>query len=561
MDVSLPEGGRRDAGRREWLGLLILALPTLLLSLDLSVLYLALPHLAADLDASGTQQLWILDTYGFMVAGFLVTMGTLGDRIGRRRLLLIGGAFFAVASVIAAFSTSAPMLIGARALLGVAGATLAPSTLALITNMFANPKQRGAAIGIWSACFMGGAVIGPVIGGILLSQFWWGSVFLLAVPVMILLLAAGPVLLPEFRNPDAGRVDLLSVAMSLAAIIPFIYGLKKLAADGWELPAALALVFGVVMAVLFVRRQKHLADPLFDMSLFSIGPLRTALGLSLVVGTVQGGSLLLVNLFLQLVHGYSPLRTGLLLGPPALGMILSIMISVGLARFIRPAYLMAAGLLISAIGYLVLTRVEADGGLTGVLVGAALAMAGVGPVVSLGSNIIVTSAPPQKAGSASAAVETNGQFGVAFGVAVSGSIAAAVYRDHLVVPAGVVGDALNTARESLPGALAVAARLPAALAGPLVASARDSFTSGLHVVAIAAAALFILLSVFTWASLRRIEPMRDGFAPPGGAPVEAAPEAAAENRVPAASVGTKSGPSSLAVGDGVHQLAHNEEEA
>ena len=515
MNSSSPRGGPNEAGRREWLGLVILALPTLLLSLDLSVLYLALPHLTEDLDASAAQQLWIIDTYGFLVAGLLVTMGTLGDRIGRRRLLLIGGALFAAASVMAAFSTTAPMLIAARALLGVAGATLAPSTLALLTNMFSNPKQRTTAIGIWSACFMGGAVIGPIVGGVLLTHFWWGSVFLLAVPVMLLLLAAGPVLLPEFRNPDAGAIDLLSVLLSLGSIITFIYGLKTLSVHGWAWPAAAASAAGVAMAALFVRRQKELAHPLFDLSLFTIGPLRTALALSLAVGTVQGGSLLLVNLFLQLVHGYSPLKTGLLLGPPALGMILSIMISVGLARFIRPAHLMAGGLLVSAVGYMILTRIEVEGNTAGVLIGAALAMAGVGPVVSLGSNIIVTSGPPDKAGSASAAVETNGQFGVAFGVAVSGSIAAAMYRSQLDVPTGLAQEALATARESLPGALAVAAHSPSQLAEPLIASARHAFTSGLHAVALGAGVLFVLLSIFTWASLRTIEPLRDGFASPG----------------------------------------------
>ncbi|WP_430787978.1 MFS transporter [Actinoplanes sp. G11-F43] len=526
MNASPHEGAQQVAGRREWLGLVILALPTLLLSLDLSVLYLALPDLAEDLGASGTQQLWIIDTYGFLVAGFLVTMGTVGDRIGRRRLLLIGGAMFAVASVVAAFATTAPMLIAARAALGIAGATLAPSTLALLTNMFMDAKQRATAIGVWSACFMGGAVLGPPIGGALLSQFWWGSVFLLALPVMVLMLVAGPFLLPEFRNPDAGRIDLPSVLLTLLAIIPVIYGVKQLATEGWEWPAAVALLAGVVMGVLFVMRQRRLADPLFDLSLFSIGPLRTALGLSLVVGTVQGGSLLLINLFLQLVHGFSQLKTGLLLGPPAVGMLLSIMISVGLARFVRPAWLMAGGLLISATGYFILAGVDGDGSLAGVMAGTALAMAGVGPVVSLGSNIVVSSAPVQKAGSASAAVETNGQLGVALGVAVSGSIAAAVYRDQLTVPPGLAGDALDAARDSLAGALAVAAQAPGAIGEALAASARLAFTDGLHLAVTLAGGLFVLLSVFTWLSLRHVEPMRDGFAPPGGAAPETAPPSA-----------------------------------
>ena len=220
------------AGRREWMGLAVIALPCAVYSMDLTVLNLALPALSEDLAPSSSQLLWIVDIYGFMVAGLLITMGTLGDRIGRRRLLLIGAAAFAAASVFAAISTSAEMLIAARALLGVAAATLAPSTLALIRNMFADPQERTFAIGVWITSFSGGAAIGPLVGGLLLERFWWGSVFLLALPVMALLLAVGPRLLPEFRDPEAGRLDLISAAASLVAVLAVIYGLKQIAQDG-----------------------------------------------------------------------------------------------------------------------------------------------------------------------------------------------------------------------------------------------------------------------------------------------------------------------------------------
>jgi DHA2 family multidrug resistance protein-like MFS transporter len=226
----------RRAGRREWIGLAVIALPCLLATMDLEVLNLAIPALTADLQPSSAQLLWIIDIYGFMVAGSLITMGTLGDRIGRRRLLLIGAAAFGATSVLAAFSTSTEMLIVTRALLGVAGATLAPSTLSLIRNMFADPGQRTVAIAVWATSFSVGAAIGPLLGGLLLEWFWWGSVFLLAVPVMVVLLLVGPVLLPEYRDPDAGRLDLGSAAMSLVAVLAVIYGLKQLAQDGlgWE---------------------------------------------------------------------------------------------------------------------------------------------------------------------------------------------------------------------------------------------------------------------------------------------------------------------------------------
>src|SRR6266542_6352390 len=200
--------------------------------MDLTVLYLALPKLTADLHPTSTQLLWITDIYGFFLAGLLITMGTFGDRIGRRRLLLTGAVAFGTASLLAAFSSSAEMLIVARALLGVAAATLAPSTLSLIRNMFVDERQRTVAVGVWIASFSVGAAIGPLVGGVLLQFFWWGSVFLAAVPVMALLLVLGPVLLPEVRDPAPGRLDLASAVLSLLAVLALIYGLKLIAAAG-----------------------------------------------------------------------------------------------------------------------------------------------------------------------------------------------------------------------------------------------------------------------------------------------------------------------------------------
>jgi DHA2 family multidrug resistance protein-like MFS transporter len=266
MTASVPP----RAGRREWIGLAVIALPCLLYSMDLTVLNLAVPHISADLKPSSSQLLWIVDIYGFLIAGSLITMGTLGDRIGRRRLLLIGAAAFGAASVLAAFSTSAGMLIATRALLGIAGATLAPSTLSLIRNMFLDPGQRTFAIGVWATSYSVGAAIGPLLGGILLEYFWWGSVFLLAVPIMVLLLVVGPVLLPEFRDPQAGRLDLLSAAQSLAAVLLVTYGLKKLAQDGPGWPPAISILAGLGIGVLFVHRQRRLADPLIDLRLFRV---------------------------------------------------------------------------------------------------------------------------------------------------------------------------------------------------------------------------------------------------------------------------------------------------
>ena len=255
------------ATRREWAGLAVLALPTLLVSVDVFVLLLALPRLSQELHASSIQQLWISDIYGFLLAGFLVTMGTLGDRIGRRRVLLAGASAFGAASVLAAYASSPATLIAARATLGVAGAALSPSTLALIGTMFRQPRQRATAIGVWMACFMSGAAIGPLAGGVMLAHFWWGSVFLLAVPTMALLLILGPVLLPEHRDAGARRLDLGSVALSLAAILPVVYELTELARAWWRPLPALALAVGIVLGVVFVRRQRSLPEPLLDLRL------------------------------------------------------------------------------------------------------------------------------------------------------------------------------------------------------------------------------------------------------------------------------------------------------
>ncbi|WP_245633017.1 MFS transporter [Luteipulveratus mongoliensis] len=342
------------ATTREWVGLAVLALPTLLLSIDMSVLYLALPSLAESLRPSSTQQLWIMDAYGFMVAGFLVTMGTLGDRVGRRKLLLIGSAGFAAASVLAAYSTSSEMLIVARALMGVTGATLMPSTLALISNMFQRPQQRAMAIAVWMSCFMGGMVVGPLTAGVMLQHFWWGSVFLLAVPVMVLLFIAAPALLPEYRDPNPGHLDITSVALSLTAILPVVYGLKETARHGFESVPVLVAAFGVAMGVLFIRRQSRLTHPLIDVRLFRIRRFSVSLGINVVSGLVMAGTFLLTTLYLQLVLGLSPLASGAWMVPVQLLMVGASLSAPRVAQRIRPAYIMSGGLLVSAVGFVVI---------------------------------------------------------------------------------------------------------------------------------------------------------------------------------------------------------------
>lgn len=368
MNPSAPR-----AGRREWLGLAVLALPCLVYAMDLTVLNLAVPALSADLRPTSTQLLWILDVYGFMVAGALITMGALGDRIGGRRLLLIGAAAFAGASVLAAFASSAGMLIAARALLGLAGAIVAPSTLSLIRTMFRDDAQRTVAIGIWVTSYSLGAAVGPLAGGALLELFWWGSVFLLAVPVMAVVLVAGPRLLPEHRHPEAGRLDLVSAALSLVAMLAVVYGLKGLATAGPVVGSMAWIAGGLAVGAAFVRRQRALADPLLDIGLLRVPRFTAALSANLVAFFVIFGMSLFLAQYLQSVLGLSPLEAGAWTVPDALGFIGGSMLTPRLAtRWASPAVL-AAGMLVGAAGYAVVAG--ADGGLAPIVVGSAVGRA------------------------------------------------------------------------------------------------------------------------------------------------------------------------------------------
>ncbi len=498
------------------MALAVLSLPTMLLMLDINVLMLALPQLSEDLGASSTQQLWITDIYGFAIAGFLVTMGTLGDRIGRRRLLLGGAAVFAAVSAVAAFSDSAAMLVVSRAVLGVAGATVMPSTLALISNMFTDPKERGTAIAVWASAMMAGVALGPAVGGLVLAAFWWGSVFLIAVPVMLLVVVTGPVLLTESRDPDAGRLDLLSAVLSLATVLPVIYGLKELARNGWEPLAVGAVVLGTVFGVVFVLRQRRLADPMLDLGLFANRTLRAGLTVSLVNAVIMGGTGLMVALYLQTVAGHSPLAAGLWLLIPACALVVGVLLSNLLAQRMPPSRVLLGGLLIAAVGQLLITQVEGDD--TALLITATtLIYFGASPVGPITTGAILGAAPAEKAGAASSLSSTGGEFGVALGIAGLGSLSTAVYSARVDVPAGSAAGEADAARESITGALHTAGQLGPDSAGALLESARAAFTTGVQSVAAVCAVFSVALAVLIGTRLRDISAMDHG---PGEEQVE-----------------------------------------
>jgi DHA2 family multidrug resistance protein-like MFS transporter len=500
------------AGRREWIGLSVLALACLLYVMDLTVLHLAVPAISRDLQPSSAQLLWIIDIYGFMVAGFLVTMGTLGDRIGRRKLLLVGAAAFGVVSLLAAFSSSAEMLIASRALLGIAGATLAPSTLSLIFTMFRDPAQRTKAIAVWISAFSAGSAIGPVLGGVMLEHFWWGSVFLLALPVMTLLLVLGPIVLPEYRDPDAGRLDVASAVMSLVAVLAVIFGLKQVAQDGigW-LPVSSILV-GLAVGLLWVRRQLGLPDPMIDLRLFRIPSFSASLIVNFLTIFVAIGYFLFVAQYLQLVLGLSPLAAGLWSVPSAIGFIVGSNAASRIVRRIRPANLMGGSLALAALGLIVLTQVGGSYGLAVVVIGSVVIALGLAPVLTLTTDLIVGSAPPERAGAASGISETAAELGGALGISVLGSIGVALYRGEVAgaIPTAVPDVAATVARDTLGGAMSVATQLPNPLGAAVVEIARDAFIQGMQVAATISAIVAVAVAVFAVVMLRDLGSDPDG---------------------------------------------------
>ncbi|MEV6281637.1 MFS transporter [Kribbella sp. NPDC051770] len=482
------------AGRREWLGLAVLALPTILIGLDMTVLHLAAPMLTTDLGPSSSELLWIIDVYGFVVAGLLITMGTVGDRIGRRRLLMIGAAGFALASLLAAFATSAAMLIGARALLGLAGATLMPSTLSLLSNMFRDPRQRQLAIAIWMTNFMVGGIAGPLVGGVLLENFHWGSVFLIGIPPLLLLLVLARPLLPEFKHPGAGRIDLASVMLSTGAIVAVVYALKETAKDGVHLVSVVVLVAGLLAGYVFVRRQLTLTEPLVDLRLFHRASFSVSLGAQTFGLFVLAGMGFLSVQYFQLVLGMAPLEAGLWSLPPAVGGILGTLGGPFVARRMRAGAAMTLGFLIAAPGL----ALVALSGRTAIVAGLVIANFGIQLVLALTYDLVVGSAPPERAGVASGMGETGTELGMALGIAVVGSLVTAVYRSEVTLPAGVSSEA----RDTLGGAVAVAEQLPQPLARELLELTRAAYTDGVQLAALVSLGIVVVLAVATATLLR-----------------------------------------------------------
>ncbi|MDR2321051.1 MAG: MFS transporter [Microbacterium sp.] len=502
--ISLPgtEDGPR-VGARGWAALVVLMLPVLLVSVDNTVLSFALPEISTALSPSGVEQLWIIDVYPLVLAGLLVTMGTLGDRFGRRKMLLIGATGFALVSALAAFAPTAALLIAARALLGFFGAMLMPSTLSLLRSVFQNREQRRLAIAVWAAAFSAGSALGPIVGGVLLEHFAWGSVFLVAVPVLIPLLILAPILVPESRDPNPGRIDPISILLSMATMVPVVYAIKEFAVDGITPLVVILFVVGVGMGVLFVRRQLRAEIPMLDMALFRRGMFSGAILVNLLSVVALVGFLYYVSQHLQLVLGLKPVEAGLALIPGMAVMIVSGLVVVPIARRVRPEILVPSALVFSLAGYLVVAFTTHAHGVAPLIVAFVLLGIGIGAAETVSNELILAAAPPEKAGAASAVSETAYELGAVLGTTILGGIITAFYRTSLVVPEGVPEALAERARETLAGAFSVAEQLPAALGQALQQAAADAFGTGVMVTSLIGGFLVVCAATIAALTLGR----------------------------------------------------------
>ena len=486
--------------RRTWLGLAVLTLPVFLVSMDFSVLYLAIPTLSAELAPSATQQLWIVDIYGFLIAGLLITMGNLGDRFGRRKLLLVGASLFGVASAIAAFAPDASALIAARAIMGIGGATLLPSSLSLISNMFPDPMARAKAIGMWTAAFAGGSAIGPVIGGALLHQFWWGSVFLINVPVLLILLVFGPRLVPEYRSPSSAPFDVLGVLLSLIGILPLVYAIKHGAAEGFDTTTAVFAAIGIVGMALFAAHERRTEHPLIDLKLFKSPGFSVAIGSALTGMMTLAALSYLSGIYLQSVLGRDVLEAAVLGIPMAIAVAIFSMSASRIAAVMSVRWAFVFSLLAAAVGNAGMLGLGVDQGVLVYLISSTLAGVGYGVIFSLVSDVAVSSVPAQRSGSAAGLSETSFELGTAFGLAVLGSVATMVFRRS--------GEGSGV-EDTLSQTLTRAQTLDPGAGNALADAARSAFVDGLHITSLVSVALLAVVAAVVAIVLRERRPVTD----------------------------------------------------
>ncbi|MEU3309962.1 MFS transporter [Nocardiopsis sp. NPDC006832] len=488
------------AGRAAWLGLAVLTLPIFMMANDVSVLFLALPAIGADLQPQATQSLWILHVGELLGAGLVLTMGRLGDRVGRRRLLLIGLAAYAASSTLAAFSPDPATLIVARALIGASVATISPSTLSLLRSMFPDPGQFATAVALNLSAFSVGMALGPPLGGLLLEFFWWGSLFLVNVPVALLALVTLPFLLPEYRDPNPGRMDVPSVLSSTVALVLLVYGLQELAAQGSRPSLLAAVVVGSALLWWFVRRQRRLKDPLMDPGMFARPIFVLAVTMCFLMLLAAAGTDLFLVQYLQSVLGISPGLVGALLIVPAVAGFVGTMLTPVLIRFLTTGVVVGGGMLVAVSGLATILWGAGTGSAWPLILGTTVTSIGGAPAMTLGSQLALSSVPMERTGSASAVTDVAAGLGQTLGLALMGSLGLLVYRTSL--SGAFTGDVPEAARGSIGGALATADDLGSTAGAALREAAASAFGLGLQVTAGAGGVLLAVAAVVMMAVLR-----------------------------------------------------------
>ncbi|MFF0064520.1 MFS transporter [Streptomyces sp. NPDC005279] len=497
MSGTITGGARLRAaggGVNRWVVLVVLCISLLLVALDATVLHVAVPSVTEELRPSGVELLWIVDAYPLVCASLLILFGTLGDRVGRRRVLMIGYGLFGAASAVAALATNPEVLIGARALLGVGGAMIMPATLSILRAVFPDRRERATAIGIWTAVAAVGAATGPVLGGFLVEHFWWGSVFLINIPLMALILPVGRWLLPESRGGTDGPWDVLGALMAAGGVLGSVLGVKRLGAGDTVLDVRTvgSLLLGAVLIALFVRRQKRREHPLIDMRMFARATFSTSVGCIVLAMLALVGLELIAVQYLQLVLGLSPLETGLRLLPLTFAAMAAGATGSHTLHRIGPRRMVGWGFVLTAAAVLLLILMGQHDRPWLLTTGFVLLGFGLQTTLFAAYESMLSEAPPDQAGGAAAIGETSYQLGAGMGIALLGSVMNAAYAPSLLGLAGVPGPARSAAANSLGEAYQVADRLGGASGEMVRTTARHSFVNGLHVALLVSAGLLLL---------------------------------------------------------------------